>query len=329
VWAEPEHGPPPYLQTLPFSQQPVADLWEVNARMAQRVRTEHAAAMREAAASTAAPPAPPPSGPDFIAGGDAGRWGMSSYMGPKDGYVFREQGPRGAGYYREGTAAARAGSDAPAGPEPAKPAPSVGRDGSLLRAAMDENPDVADKLASMMGGAVPPVAPPAGEDEAAAAASAEKLRAVDEEGVAVGARLAAQQREGAVEFACASASAPGGDLSLLERCVGKMNLGSASGGGGAAEVAKMVFSAGAEQLSLVTHVPESKRRGVDAAAWTRAVLAAIGGKVMCSAPQPAPLGGGSIVLAAVSADGGEHEPDADMALGLAAAARFLEEDTPA
>jgi sugar phosphate isomerase/epimerase len=34
----PEFGPPGYMPTLPFTKQPVADLWEVNAWMAARVR---------------------------------------------------------------------------------------------------------------------------------------------------------------------------------------------------------------------------------------------------------------------------------------------------
>ena len=45
AWAEPEHGPPPYLQTLPYTCQPVADLWDVNRRVAQQVREQHAQAM--------------------------------------------------------------------------------------------------------------------------------------------------------------------------------------------------------------------------------------------------------------------------------------------
>ena len=36
VWAEAEHGPPPYLQTLPFTKMPVADLWDVNLRVARQ-----------------------------------------------------------------------------------------------------------------------------------------------------------------------------------------------------------------------------------------------------------------------------------------------------
>ena len=45
MWAEPEFGPPPYLQTLPFTAAPVADLWDINRRVAARVQTEYAASM--------------------------------------------------------------------------------------------------------------------------------------------------------------------------------------------------------------------------------------------------------------------------------------------
>ena len=40
VWAEPEFGPSPYLQTLPHTRAPVADLWDVNARVAKRITAE-------------------------------------------------------------------------------------------------------------------------------------------------------------------------------------------------------------------------------------------------------------------------------------------------
>ena len=41
-WAEPEFGPPPYLQTLPHTCAPVADLWDVNKHVAARIREEFA-----------------------------------------------------------------------------------------------------------------------------------------------------------------------------------------------------------------------------------------------------------------------------------------------
>lgn len=41
-WAEPEFGPSPYLQTLPHTNMPVADLWDVNSRVAGMIREEFA-----------------------------------------------------------------------------------------------------------------------------------------------------------------------------------------------------------------------------------------------------------------------------------------------
>lgn len=38
LYVEPEHGPPPYLHTLPFTNVPVTDLWEVNNFVARRVK---------------------------------------------------------------------------------------------------------------------------------------------------------------------------------------------------------------------------------------------------------------------------------------------------
>ena len=42
VWAEPEFGPTPYMQTLPFTGQPVADLWDVNKRVAELIEENFA-----------------------------------------------------------------------------------------------------------------------------------------------------------------------------------------------------------------------------------------------------------------------------------------------
>ena len=57
LWAEPEFGPPPYMQTLPYSQKPVSDLWDVNARVAARARIEFGKAV---AGEEPLPGAPPP-----------------------------------------------------------------------------------------------------------------------------------------------------------------------------------------------------------------------------------------------------------------------------
>jgi hypothetical protein len=73
VWAEPEHGPPPYLQTRPHTKlrpssclelftkgsapADMADLWDVNSRVARQMREQHAAAIQGVGVS---PPTPEP-----------------------------------------------------------------------------------------------------------------------------------------------------------------------------------------------------------------------------------------------------------------------------
>lgn len=41
VWIEPEHGPAPYLHTLPYTNVPVADLWEVNTWIGKRLQERY------------------------------------------------------------------------------------------------------------------------------------------------------------------------------------------------------------------------------------------------------------------------------------------------
>jgi sugar phosphate isomerase/epimerase len=40
MYVEPEHGPAPYLHTLPYTNVPVTDLWEVNSFIARRVKAK-------------------------------------------------------------------------------------------------------------------------------------------------------------------------------------------------------------------------------------------------------------------------------------------------
>jgi len=42
VWIEPEHGPAPYLQSLPYTNVPVADLWQVNTWIGERLMKRYA-----------------------------------------------------------------------------------------------------------------------------------------------------------------------------------------------------------------------------------------------------------------------------------------------
>ena len=41
-WAEPEFGPAPYQQCLPYTQQPTTDLWQVNGYVAGLIAKEFA-----------------------------------------------------------------------------------------------------------------------------------------------------------------------------------------------------------------------------------------------------------------------------------------------
>lgn len=43
IFCEPEHGPNPYLQALPYTRQPLADLWEVNSFIGRRLQNNFAA----------------------------------------------------------------------------------------------------------------------------------------------------------------------------------------------------------------------------------------------------------------------------------------------
>lgn len=38
LYVEPEFGPAPYMDTLPYTHREVADIWEVNLWMAERLR---------------------------------------------------------------------------------------------------------------------------------------------------------------------------------------------------------------------------------------------------------------------------------------------------
>ena len=75
LWAEPEFGPPPYLHVLPYTQQPVADLWDVNKRIAAKARIEFDKALKEKVAVKEAPP-------DVSAGESSGSKKESAKLDP-------------------------------------------------------------------------------------------------------------------------------------------------------------------------------------------------------------------------------------------------------
>jgi hypothetical protein len=42
-----EYGPPPYLHLMPYTQQPVADMWELGLDASERFRAQYATALRD------------------------------------------------------------------------------------------------------------------------------------------------------------------------------------------------------------------------------------------------------------------------------------------
>jgi hypothetical protein len=46
-WCEPEFGPAPYVPTLPYTQVPVADIWQLNSNMAKLLRRKFAEVVGE------------------------------------------------------------------------------------------------------------------------------------------------------------------------------------------------------------------------------------------------------------------------------------------
>ena len=307
VWAEPEFGPPPYLQTLPHTNAPVADLWDINSRIGERVRVEHAKALAEhsaagvaaeaaaAEAAAAAAGAPKPRTKKFVPVG-----------GGADGVRFMEVDVEEAG--DKSTSALGA---------------------AMLELATKDPKEVAR------------------EERAAREANAAhaKLRqAALAEGGQKGAEMAGAAAATGLRFFSTPIEAADGDLPLLGSALQAMNAppsaapadaagGSAGGSvGGSVDCGKMLFSAGKadEQLAIVAYVPSGGDGKVDVTAWTQAVLEAIGGKVMLGSAKivtnGTETGRGLKVEAAVAADPANGKtPKADLDVGLAAAFTYLKE----
>jgi len=291
LWAEPEHGPPPYLATLPYTQAPVSDLWDINKRMAARMRTEFASAMKdaataaaEAAAAEAAAASKAPAsaeGKSFTESYTFGKYGMAKVVAPPSAT------PPGA---------------APAG------------GGSFLAGALEREAAAKEDA----------------KEAAKAAKAREKLlKAVVKEGGKKGVEIEGASDMGGLEFFCTTIETPEGDTELLQAAMAAMNAQpdpeAEDRKGCSGHVGKMIFSAGVDQLAMVAYVPEDKAAKIDVAEWMRAVLEGVGGKVMMGPPKPAVSPqGGSVVEAVVAAQPDEgHFPIKDKDLAMAAAFTFL------
>ena len=290
VWAEPEFGPPPYMQTLPFTNEPVSDWWKINSRLMVRIRSEHARALEEAATKAAAAEAEA-----------AAAAAAAAPKVPKKKWVHTLGGQQGGGYVQVDVEDEEAATKA---------------SGLAVSAALRE-------LAVQDGDAVAAA-------KAAAEAQAQARAAAQREGNLKGAEMAAAARQTGVTFFCTPLVAAAGELPLLNTALQAMNApaDAAGGGGGAVALGKMLFSAAeGEQLAIVTYVP-SGHNVIDVSEWTASVLEAIGGKVMLGPPKMVSNGTeegrGTRVEAAVAADpDAGKSPTKDLDVGLAAAFAFL------
>ena len=329
VWAEPEFGPPPYLQCAPFTKVPVANLWEVNKKMAARMREEFDKAM-------ASPEAWDPSKPG--AGGAVDEYGRPIGGGAVDEYG-RPIGGAAPAHWRQNARAdtVKAEMDAYLGkfkaPRPSD-IPGEGGGGSddghgqglgpaMLKLALEK--EKAHEAAKQSAAAKAA----AKEQEKLAKEYAKLQKACIKEGGKKGVEIEGASDMGGLEFFCTSLEMPDGNIELLELSMTAMNAQpdpeAEERKGCSGAVGKMIFSAGVEQLALIAYVPETKKDKVDVTEWVTSVLESVGGIVMMKPAEPANSPDGGLTVQAVikgDADNGRF-PLKDKDLAMAAAFAFL------
>jgi len=130
-------------------------------------------------------------------------------------------------------------------------------------------------------------------------AKKDKLKKVIKEGGKRGVEIEGAADMGGLQFFCTSVELPEGDVDLLKESVTAMNAKSdptdEERKGGSGHIGKMVFSAGVEQLAIVSYVPEAKQSELSSEDWIKAVIGNFGGKVLTTAAD--------VCTACVKADG--------------------------
>jgi len=284
LWSEPEFGPPPYLQTLPYTSQPVADLWDVNKRIAARARIEFESALKAASA--------PEGEAAAAAGGEAAAPKQVWVPQLGGGYVLKDAPGGGGG---------GAGGPATAGGTGLEGMSKLG--GSLLDlATKDAVKEEREKLALKKKHA---------EVKREAGINAGKLQAVPGPAWSP---VKLESPDGDVELLALA-------MSAMNAPVGTDADGTALGG--SAHVCKILFSPSEEQLAIVGYVPAEKAQAVNLGAWVAKVLEAVGGTAMCSKPMAAVSPKGGFVVQAALATGEEMTEDKSMDLALAAANAYF------
>eukprot|EP00299_Pterocystis_sp_00344_P015831 c7922_g1_i1.p1 GENE.c7922_g1_i1~~c7922_g1_i1.p1 ORF type:complete len:790 (+),score=239.34 c7922_g1_i1:42-2372(+) len=110
------------------------------------------------------------------------------------------------------------------------------------------------------------------------------VKAVQKEGGKKGQDIIGAHEMGGLEFFCTSVDIPDGNLELVNICLDAMNVETDPTAeerrGGAAEVGKMIFSAGVDQLALVARIPNEKTSRLNVADWMQTVVQGLGGHIV-------------------------------------------------
>jgi len=138
-----------------------------------------------------------------------------------------------------------------------------------------------EKLAeAKKGGAPAKAAAPAGGDED----RKKKLKKVIKEGGKRGVEIEGAADMGGLRFFSTSVDEPQGDLELLVESMKAMNNqpipGDEERKGCSGHIGKTIFSAGTEQLAIVSYVPKEEQGNLNCKEWLEAILANFGGELL-------------------------------------------------
>merc|ERR1712166_1199310 len=129
-------------------------------------------------------------------------------------------------------------------------------------------------------------APEKAGDDRKADDPAKKLKKVIKEGGKRGVEIEGAADMGGLQFFSTSVDEPEGDLDLLVESMKAMNNqpipGDEERKGCSGHIGKMIFSAGVDQLAIVSYVPKEEQGNLNCKEWLEAVLANFGGEVVSS-----------------------------------------------
>jgi len=156
---------------------------------------------------------------------------------------------------------------------------------------LNENADVkalVEKLAEAKKGGGAPAAAAAAKPAAAAGDADEErkktLKKVIKEGGKRGVEIEGAADMGGLRFFSTSVDEPQGDMDMLIESMKAMNNepipGDEERKGCSGHIGKTIFSAGVDQLAIVTYVPEAEQKNLDCKEWLQAVLANFGGEIV-------------------------------------------------